>query len=66
MKRFAGIDIGAERHVIALVDEGGAAQAHAVRLSKPLVTGSWPNCSARRMIVWWRWGATGAIYSPPS
>jgi hypothetical protein len=52
MKRFAGIDIGSERHVVAVVDEHGTVLVNPRRLArKPPGIGGWLSCSARRRTV---------------
>jgi transposase len=65
--RFAGIDVAAERHVVAMVDETGRV------LCKPSAFGE--NAAGYallfellgpRRVVWWRLkqpGITGAIFS---
>jgi hypothetical protein len=50
--RFAGIDIGAERHVIAVVNECGEVLRKPVALEKtPAATGGSASCSGRLTTV---------------
>src|ERR1700731_3023379 len=66
LMRFAGIDVGAERHMVAMVGEQGevlfpvllARTCRAMRICS--------SCSARPRVVCWPWkrqDITGAIYS---
>ncbi len=64
------IDIGAEHHMVAVLDDRGRDSCVApVRLAKkPRDTHSCSSCWDRPLTFWWRWmrlTITGAIYSSP-
>jgi hypothetical protein len=60
--RFAGIDIGDERHAIAVVNKPAwywSSQRSLERTQRD--TNACGTFSAIRTIVWWRWGRRGTI-----
>jgi predicted NBD/HSP70 family sugar kinase len=51
--RFIGIDIGAERHMVAMVDESGAVLLRATSVTEDALAtvGCW-SCSVTPAIAW--------------
>lgn len=67
MMRFAGIDVGGERHVVAIVGEEGEVYVVPARLARTRRAMSiCSSCSAHPRVVCWPWkrqDTTGATYS---
>jgi hypothetical protein len=65
--RFAGIDVGSERHMVAMVGEEGECYVAPVRLARmPRAMRICSSCSARPKAACWPWkrpDTTGATYS---
>jgi hypothetical protein len=68
VRRFAGIDVGAEAHMVAVVDDSGAVlrKSTAFGETRPVIA-DFGNCWENLGMCWSRWRrpeCTGEIYSP--